>query len=98
MSSLLVIRRVWIEKAECTGHTLCVPEAPGLIVNDERSDVSVVQEHSLERTQHNLKLLLEAEAVCPMSAFFIEVENGDVFNLSNDLIQKKIRQGNYRWA
>ena len=98
MSPALVVRRVWIEKSECTGHTLCASEAPGLIEYDPSSDVSVVQEHSLERTQENLKLLLEAEAVCPMDAFFVELEDGKVFNLCNELIQTEVRRGNYRWA
>ncbi len=98
MSSPLVIRRVWIEKADCTGHALCVPEAPRLIAYDQHSAVSVVQQQSLERTQQNLKLLLEAAAVRPMSAFFVEVGNGTVFNVSNELIQRQIRAGQYRWA
>jgi ferredoxin len=96
--SELVIKRVWIEPAKCTGHTLCVPEAPGLIEYDESKDVSVVKEAALKRTQQELKLLLEASEVCPMSAFFLETLDGSTFNLDNELIRQAIRDGKYKWA
>jgi ferredoxin len=95
----LRVRRVWIEKAECTGHTLCVPEAPGLIEYDADSDVSVVKESALQRTHPELKALLDASEVCPMDAFFVETEDGSVFNVSrNDDIRRAVREGRYTWA
>ena len=95
----LRIRRVWIEKADCTGHTLCVPDAPGLIEFDSASGVSVVKEAVLQRTQPELKALLEASEVCPMDAFFIETDDGSTFNASrNEIIRRAIREGRYTWA
>jgi ferredoxin len=96
--SELIIKRVWIEPAECTGHTLCVPEAPGLIAYDKKADVSVVLENSLKRTHQELKQLLEASEVCPMLAFFIQTSDGSTFNASNELIRSVIRKGHYKWA
>jgi ferredoxin len=95
----LKIRRVWIERAECTGHTLCVPEAPGLIEYDRATDASSVKEAGLERTQAELKLLLDASEVCPMRAFFIETDDGSTFNATrNEDIRRAIRAGRYSWA
>jgi len=96
---VLSIRRVWIEKSECTGHRLCVPEAPGLIEYDAASDVSVVKEATLSRTHAELKKILEASEVCPMDAFFIETDDGGVFNVSrNEIIRRAVLEGRYRWA
>jgi ferredoxin len=96
---ILRIRRVWIEKAECTGHTLCVPEAPGLIAMDQEHDVAVVQEVALNRTHAELKLLLEASWVCPMDAFFIETDDGSTFNATrNEIVRCAIQEGRYTWA
>jgi ferredoxin len=90
---------VWIEKSECTGHTLCVPEAPGLIEYDAASDVSVIKEGAFQRTQPELKALLEASEVCPMDAFYVETDDGSVFNASrNDNVRRAIREGRYTWA
>jgi ferredoxin len=95
----LNIRRVWIERAECLGHTLCIPEAPGLIEFDDNGGVAVVREASLKRTQSELKILLEASAVCPMRAFRIEIDDGFAFTLpGNEDVRKAIREGRYSWA
>jgi hypothetical protein len=40
--STLVVKRIWIEQSECTGHTLCVPEAPDLIEFDQADGTSAV--------------------------------------------------------
>lgn len=95
--NVLAIKRVWIERGECTGHTLCVPEAPGLIEYDKKADVSVVLESNLQRTQQELRMLLEASEVCPMSAFFVQLADGRTFEAGSEPIRSAIRQGNYKW-
>ena len=95
---VLVIRRVWIEPAECTGHTLCHYEVPDLIDYDPAADVSVVKPRAVTWTREPLQQLLEAEAVCPMNAFFIETEDGKICNASDDWVQALIHKGAYRWA
>jgi hypothetical protein len=42
----LIVRRVWIERSSCLWHTLCEPEAPGLIENDEANSVFRIKEES----------------------------------------------------
>jgi ferredoxin len=94
----LLIRRVWIERGECTSHTLCITETSGLIELDPDGDSAVVKEAALQRTQQELQELLEASFVCPMAAFHIETADGSTFCLGNELLQRAIRQGGYRWA
>ncbi|HUG71837.1 MAG TPA: hypothetical protein VMK82_00295, partial [Steroidobacteraceae bacterium] len=95
----LVVRRVWIEGAECTWHTLCEPEAPGLITDDHANGVSRVKEESLLRTQDELNKLLEASRVCPMAAFYLETDTGDILNVdASDWVQNAIASGSYRWV
>jgi hypothetical protein len=96
---MLVIKRVWIEKAECTGHTLCLPEAPGLIAYYASDDVSDVKESGLRHTHQELTLLLEASSVCPMRAFFIETEDGRVYGIpDHPEVREAIRLRSYRWS
>jgi len=97
-SHLLVVKRVWIDKNECTAMTLCESESKGLIEYSKEQGASVVKEHTLRRTQQELKLLLEASNVCAMSAFYLETEDGRVLNLDDDIVQQSIKAGSYRWA
>jgi ferredoxin len=89
---------VWIDPAQCTGHTLCVPEASGLIAYDKTKDVSVVKDANWQRTRQELMLLLEASEVCPMNAFILDTLDGGTFNLNNESIRQAIRDGKYKWA
>jgi ferredoxin len=95
----LIIRRVWIEKAECTGHTLCVPEAPDLLQYLDSEDVTTVRQDQLRHTIAELTALISAAEVCPMHAFFIETEDGRVYNIPDDQeVRDAIRLKNYRWS
>ena len=94
----LIVRRVWIERVECLAHTLCGPEAPGLIEIDESAGASRIREEVLRRTPEELKQLLEATWVCPVSAFYVETDGGDVYIVGEtDWVQRAIRSGNYAW-
>ena len=94
----LFVRRVWIHKDECLWHTLCEPEAPGLIENDEANRVYRVKEEFLLHTQGELKQLLEASRVCPMNALYIETDSGEVLNAKESAwVQKAIESGSYAW-
>jgi ferredoxin len=93
----LVVRRVWIEKTQCLWHTLCHSEAVGLIEFNDDVEASVVNEHLLRRTQDELRQLLEAEAVCPVEAFYLETDDGCIHNVSSDRVQAAIQTGDYRW-
>ena len=94
----LIVRRVWVDKNQCTAMTLCESESEGLIEYSEEQGASVVKEHALQRTQQELKLLLEASEVCAMSAFYLETEDGRVINLDHDEVQQAITSGKYRWV
>lgn len=59
----LYVKRVWIDSNYCTLSTLCEGEAPELI-DAQGSDLFVVRESALQRTQEELKQLLEASGVC----------------------------------
>ena len=96
--SVLVVKRVWIDKNECLAHSLCVSEAEGLIEYSDEESAAVVKEDALQRTQQELMLLLKTSHVCPMSALFLETENGRVLNLDDDEVQRAIEAGTYRWA
>jgi ferredoxin len=94
----LVVRRVWIERKACLAHTLCEPEAPSLIESDEASDAFRIKEECLRRTQQELQLLLEASRVCPMDAFYVETDCGEVLNVDDtDWVRAAIKLGNYAW-
>ena len=94
----LIVRRVWIHKDECLRHTLCEPEAPGLIENDEANSVYRIKEESILQTQSELKQLLEASRVCPMAAFYLETDSGEVLNVKESAwVQKAINSGSYDW-
>ena len=65
LMTTLVIRRIWIDKAECTGHGLCVPEAASLLEYSSAFRFSFVRNEALKHTQQELALLLAASEVCP---------------------------------
>ena len=92
----LIVKRIWIEKAECTASTLCEPEAPGLIESDENT--LWVKEAVLQHTQRELELLFDAAGVCPVAAFYLETHDGHVFNVEDDFVQEAVSKGDYRWA
>lgn len=96
--STLVIKRIWIESAECTGHQLCVPEASELIEYLSKDDASVVKSNQLRYTQQELVALFGAASVCPMSAFYLETEDGRTLNVDADAIQQALKSGDYRWS
>jgi hypothetical protein len=94
----LIVRRVWIDLDSCLWHTLCRPEAPGLIEEVGSDGASRIKEESLLRTQDELKQLLEASQVCPMNAFYVETDSGEVLNIGElDWVQKAIQSGSYAW-
>ena len=94
----LIVRRVWINRDSCLWHTLCGPEAPGLIENDEALSVYRIKEESLQFTQDELKQLLEASRVCPMNAFYVETSGGEVLNIDETAwVLEAIKSGNYAW-
>jgi ferredoxin len=95
--STLVIKRVWIERSECTGHGLCVPEAAGLVEYNPLGDFSIVKLGRLTYAHQQLKTLLEASMVCPMTAFGLESEDGRVYTLPEDEpVRVALKSGNYR--
>jgi len=97
--STLVIKRIWIDKAECTGHGLCVPEAENLIAYASPFDFSFVRNEALKYTQQELALLLAASEVCPMRAFRVETEDGRIHSVPDDKsVRDALKQGNYRWS
>ena len=97
--SVLVVKRVWVDKNECTSKTLCEAESEGLIKNsEEHHGAAVVQEHMLRRTQEELKLLLGTSSVCAMAALYLETADGRVLNLDDDAVQQALKAGTYRWA
>ena len=93
----LIVKRVWIDRNECTAMTLCESETAGLIEYSKEIGASAVKEHALQRTQHELKSLLEASNVRAMAAFYLETEDGRVPNLDDDEVRQSNRAGNYRW-
>ena len=94
----LIIRRFWIDKESCTGFTLCRIEAPGIIAEDEANGVSRIREESLLRTPGELKRLLEAWRMCPMAAFYLETDSGEILNIDeSDWAQSAIASGLCRW-
>ena len=97
--SPLVVKRIWIEKSECTGHGLCIPEADGLIEYNPLGDFSIVKVDRLRYAQQQLASLLEASKVCPMRAFRLESEDGRVYTLPEDEpVRVALESGNYRWS
>ena len=97
--STLVIKRIWIERSECTGHGLCIPEAADLIDYTPLGDYSFVRAQQLAHTQQELVLLLAASTVCPMSAFRLEAEDGRVYSLPEDeMVRVALKSGDYRWS
>ena len=97
--SPLVVKRIWIERSECTGCGLCVPEAAGLVEYNPLGDSSIVKMDRLTYAHQQLKSLLEASMVCPMWAFRLESEDGRVYTLPEDEpVRVALESGNYRWA
>jgi len=97
--SALVVKRIWIERSECTGHTLCIPEAPELIEYDQSGDTSVVKQSSLRHTHQELAQFLAASEVCPMLAFRVETEDGHIHCVPDDRsVREALKQGNFRWS
>ena len=100
---LLKVKRVFVEPSQCTAHTLCQSEVPQRQIEIEYSpsvgfDVSVVQENIVPRTKEALLMLLHADDVCPMDAFRVELESGEVFLVSNPEIQNIIESEQVEWA
>jgi ferredoxin len=97
--STLVVKRIWIEKSECTGLTLCVPEAPDLIEFDQSDGISKVKQGSLRFTQQELARFLAASEVCPMNAFRVETEDGRIHRVPDDrLVREALKRGDFRWS
>ena len=97
--STLVIKRIWIDKAECTGHALCVPEAADQIEFTRAGGDSFARIRLLMYTQPELEMLLKASAVCPMRAFRLETEDGRVHVLPDDkAVRAALESGDYRWS
>ena len=99
----LRIRRIFIKPSECTAHTLCQPElAEGVITMDGKDtdgyEVANLNQDKLPRTKEALLYMLSAADVCPMDAFYIELEDGSEMNVWADYVQKKIEQGEIDWA
>ena len=92
----LIVKRIWIEQTQCTASTLCEPEAPGLIEAGE--ETVEIREALLQRTQRELELLFGAAGVCPVAAFYLETQEGRVFNVEDDFVQQAVSTGDYRWA
>jgi hypothetical protein len=86
------------QKAECAAFSLCEVETDGLIEYSQAHDASVIKEHALKRTQHELELLFRAIEVCPMSAFYLETADGRVLNQDDAEVQNAINAGTYRWS
>ncbi len=97
-ASELIVKRVWVERNECLSHTLCIPEAPDEIEYDDAIGSAVVKESSLRKTKEELERLLAAADVCPMNALYLETQNGSIFNVCDEPIQKLIKLGRFRWA
>ncbi|VAW83060.1 hypothetical protein MNBD_GAMMA12-2868 [hydrothermal vent metagenome] len=100
---LLKIKRVYVEPSQCAAHTLCQSESPQGQIKIEYStsegyDVAVVHEYIVPRTKESLLILLHADDVCPMDAFRVELESGEVFLVSNPKIQKYINSKNVEWV
>jgi ferredoxin len=97
--STLVVKRIWIERSECTGHTLCVPEAPDLIEFNQSGEFSAVKQGLLHFTQQELACFLAASEVCPMRAFRIETEDGLIHCVPDDRkVRDALKQGDFRWS
>jgi ferredoxin len=97
--STLVVKRIWIERSECTGHTLCGPEAPDLIELDQSGDTSTVKQGSLRNSQQELAWLIAASEVCPMRAFRVETEDGRIHCVPDDrAVRDALKQGDFRWS
>jgi ferredoxin len=97
--STLVVKRIWIERSECTGHTLCVPETPDLIEFNQSGEFSAVKQGSLHFTQQELACFLAASEVCPMRAFRIETEDGLIHCVPDDRkVRDALQQGDFRWS
>jgi ferredoxin len=95
----LVIKRIWIERSECTGHTLCIPEAPDLIEFDQPGDTTVVKQSSLRHTHQELVQFLAASEVCPMNAFRVETEDGHIHCVPDDRsVRDALKRGDFRWS
>ena len=95
----LYVKRVWIDRENCLAHTLCEPEASGLIECDEAGQVYKVREAALQRTPQELKELLEANSVCPMGAFRVLLEDGKTYVIGDEpWIKKAIERGDYEWS
>ena len=61
--------------------------------------IRIVKLERLEYSHQELELLLEASKVCPMRAFRLESEDGQVYSLpEDDAVRVALKSGNYRWA
>ena len=100
---VLRVKRIFIKPSECTNHTLCEPElVKGAITMDGKDssgyEVAVLHQDKLPRTKESLLSMLSAADVCPMDAFYIELEDGSEMNVWADYVQKKIEQGKIEWS
>ena len=96
-TTILVVKRGWIEKEDCTWSTLCGARAKGLIGQPE-DGAAFVKEDVLQRTHDELKSLLQGGNVCPTSAFYLETADGRVLNFEHSEVQNAMSAGTYRWA
>ena len=99
----LRVRSIFIKPSECTAHTLCEPELSKNVITMDGLDnygyeVAVLHQDRLPRTKESLLSMLEAADVCPMDAFYIELEDGTEMNVWADYVQKKIDKGEIEWA
>jgi ferredoxin len=94
----LIFRKVWIETDECVSCLCCVEKAPGLIEFDEAAEITRVRNEHLQRTQEELSVVLDASQVCPVSAFNVDVDTGESFNMDESgWVHAAVLSGEFEW-
>jgi len=101
----LRISRVFINHEDCTVSGLCETELPADVITYEPHEVdgfhyesAVINQGKLPRTEESLLSMLAAADVCPMDAYYIELEDGTILNVYDDIVQRKIGSKQVEWA
>ena len=96
--TVLRIRRVFISSSNCTTFMLCQGFLGEKVITYNEDGLAKINESELPRTKESLILMLNGTNYCPMGAFHIELDNGKIYNVDYDVVQKKIEQGKIEWA